>query len=276
MTETGLEIIEIEKLMQVAEPNRNGIVHPSKAIRMLNRIVLDITYQCSLKCPNCNRFCGIFPRTHETSLSIIRDFVDHSVRSGKRWHHIYIAGGEPSMHSRIKEVIVEIARYVEFHKAAFKSNLIVKYFTNNHAPKAGQVLRLLPDFIVVSSDKKDSAVRFKPICVAPIDLDFYDDQNLSPCQELYQCGMALNYKGYYPCAEAAAIDDVYLKRNLGIRNLEDATFENLSAILHQTCRVCGHYFEPIGYRRDSRLMVSSTWRRYLEKENILPAACRSR
>jgi hypothetical protein len=80
--------------------------------------------------------------------------------------------------------------------------------------------------------------------------------------------MALNHLGYYPCAIAAAIDDVLLGGKLGVKSLGDVTFERMADILHQTCRYCGHYFEPIGYRRESRLMVSSTWERFLKDQRV--------
>jgi hypothetical protein len=261
-----MELIDIKSIEQIREPNKFGIVNPMKASRMLNRIVLDITYECSLKCLNCNRLCGIFNRKNETGLEKIKEFVDTSIRLKKKWAHIYIAGGEPSLHSRIYDIFGELDRYIKFYKKEFNNNLIVKYFTNNHSKKSNEILKKLPDFIINNSDKKDSNSSFKPICVAPIDLGFYDDNNLLPCSELYNCGMTLNYKGYYPCAEAAAIDDVFLKKDLAIPKFEDINFERMAAILHQTCRYCGYYFEPVGYRRSSGLMISKTWKNFLEKK----------
>lgn len=261
--------IEIRRIEDISEPNRFGLVHPSKAIRMLDRIVIDLTYECTLRCLNCNRFCGLFPRKHEIEIERIRRFVDQSLKMGKKWHHIYIAGGEPSLHPRLEEVFDEVDRYVEFHKKKFGTSLVLKFFTNYHSERAREVADRIPDYIVVSSRKKDSNSFFKPICVAPVDLDFYDDDNLRPCQELYQCGMALNYRGFYPCAEAAAMDDVFLRRNLGIGDLAEVNMENMAGILHQTCRFCGHYFEPLGYRRSTDLMVSPTWKEFLEKQHAI-------
>ena len=256
----------ITDLTEICEPNRSGIVNPSKAFRMLSRIVLDITYQCSLACPNCNRLCGIVPRRHETSRQALAEFVDSSMAAKKKWEHIYIAGGEPALHSDIQGVFAELQRYIDFHRQEYGSRPLVKYFTNNHSAQARRVLAALPDdYIVVNSNKQDSSRSFKPVCVAPLDLGYYDDDNLRPCQELYQCGMALNHRGYYPCAIAAAIDDVLLDRKLGLQSLGEVTFERMADILHQTCRYCGHYFEPLGYHRESRLMVSQTWERFLQK-----------
>ncbi|MBN2535037.1 MAG: hypothetical protein JXB88_19305 [Spirochaetales bacterium] len=259
------EIVEINDLEQIHEANKNGIVNPSRTIRMLNRIVLDITYECTLKCLNCNRLCGVFPRKNEIDMASIINFVDHSIEMEKKWFHIYIAGGEPSLHSRILRIFKEVQRYIEYHKKRFKTNLIIKYFTNNHSPRSRQVLKELPDFIINNSNKKDANTPFKPICVAPLDLGYYDDENLKPCQELYQCGMTLNYKGYYPCAPAAAIDDVFIKKDMAIKTLKEVTFERMAEILHRTCRYCGHYFEPVGYKRNPKLMLSGTWKNYLEK-----------
>jgi hypothetical protein len=264
-----MNFIEIDNINQIGEPNRFGIVNPSKAIRMMNRIVLDITYECDLGCMNCNRFCGIFPRKKELNIDKICHFINSSIKLNKKWSHIYIAGGEPSLHSSIDDIFKQINRYIEFHKNKFETSLIVKYFTNNHSDQARLKLQHIPDYIVINSNKKDSNSNFKPICVAPIDLGYYDDNNLQPCQELYQCGMTLNHEGFYPCAEAAAIDDVFLKKNLAVKCLEDVTFERMAAILHETCRYCGHYFEGLGYRRSSQLMVSSTWKKYLKEMKVL-------
>jgi MoaA/NifB/PqqE/SkfB family radical SAM enzyme len=264
-----MEIIKIKKLAEIREANRYGIVHPSKATRMLNRIVLDLTYECTLKCLNCNRFCGILPRKSEIELAKITEFVNHSIEVKKKWAHIYIAGGEPALHSQIYKVFHEIDRYVTFHKQEFHTNLIVKYFTNNYSKESKEVLKKLPDYIINNSNKQNSNPRFKPICVAPLDLGFYDDDNLIPCKELYQCGMTLNHRGYYPCAEAAAIDDIFLKKNLAIKRLKDVTFRNMAKILHHTCRYCGYYFEPVGYRKSSVLMLSASWEIFLNKQDIL-------
>jgi uncharacterized radical SAM superfamily Fe-S cluster-containing enzyme len=160
-----MKFIEIENIDQVGEPNKFGIAHPSKAIRMMNRIVLDITYECTLGCMNCNRFCGIFPRKNAIGISRIRNFIDSSINMQKKWFHIYIAGGEPSVHPRI--------------------------------------------------------------------------------------------------------DDIFLKKKMGIDRLEDVTFEKMAAILHQTCRYCGHYFEQLGYKRSSDLMVSLTWKQYLKEMKVI-------
>jgi Leucine-rich repeat (LRR) protein len=256
--------ILVQSIDEIREPNRCGIANPSRAFRMLSRIVLDITYKCSLECPNCNRLCGVSPRAEELEVAAIRQFVDDSIEMNKKWAHIYLAGGEPSLHSDVEGVFAEVLRYMDFHKRQFGSKLLVKYFTNGYTPKAKRVLANLPeDFIVVDSNKTDSNTPFKPICVAPIDLGFYDDDNLLPCQESYQCGIALTHRGYYPCAVAAAIDDVLLNGDLGVPRLRDVTFERMAAILHETCRYCGHYFEPLGFRRESQLMLSATWQRFL-------------
>jgi len=259
----------ITNIAELREPNRCGIVNPSKAFRMLSRIVLDITYKCSLACANCNRLCGIVPRNHETSIQTIREFVDSSIELKKKWEHIYLSGGEPALHGDIEGVFAELQRYIDYHKQAYGTKLLLKYFTNNHSPRARRVLADLPeDYIVINSNKSDSNRSFKPICVAPIDLGYYDDHNLRPCQELYQCGMALNYRGYYPCALAAAIDDVLLGGELAVKSLDEVTFERMADILHQTCRYCGHYFEPLGYRRESQLMLSTTWERFLNDQRL--------
>lgn len=258
-----MEMLEVHRLDQISEVPQYGLVNPRRAARMLNRIVLDVTYACTLACPNCNRFCGLFPRQNAITLAKVREFVDASISAAKRWVHIYIAGGEPSLHSELGGILAEVRRYDDFHKARFGGPLIVKYFTNGHSARSKEVLASLPDFIINNSDKKDSFDAFKPICVAPIDLGSYDDDRLRPCSESYDCGMALNFRGYYPCAEAAAIDDVLLKRDLAVTDLADATLERMALILHETCRYCGFYFEPVGCRRSSKLMVSPSWKKVL-------------
>jgi len=261
-----MDFVEISEYNQIREPNQYGLVYPSRAKRMLNRITLDITYECDLKCPNCNRLCGILPRKNEISLSSIEEFINKSIELKKKWVHIYITGGEPSFHSRVKDIFKQVIRYVEFHKKEFDNNLTVKYCTNNHSKKSRQVLKSLPDFIVYNSYKKNSEQIFKPMCVAPVDLGFYDDNNLHPCIECCNYGMTLNYRGYYPCGESAAIDDVLIKKNLGIKKLEDVTLERMAEILHETCRYCGYYFDQFGTMRNSKLMVSSTWKQFLTNE----------
>ncbi len=253
---------------QVLEEKQYGVIFPSRAKRMFDRVVIDITYDCNLSCRNCNRLCGIFPRKNEMSLQSIRNFVDDSIRLGKKWMTIYISGGEPTLHPDMLEIYDILGGYIKYRREIGERDPEVVHATNGVSSRTRSLLSRLPDFVteILNSEKNGPPMPFKPVTVAPIDLGLYDDDNLSSCTESWFCGICMNHRGFYPCAEAAAIDDVFLKQGIGVKKLENLSFKAMAEILHQTCRYCGYYLEPLGPVSREELMVSSSWEDKIPKK----------
>ncbi len=66
---------------------------------------IDITYKCNLKCINCNRSCTQAPSDTEMKVSDIEAFIRQSVKKNIIWKRIRILGGEPTLHSRIFDIM---------------------------------------------------------------------------------------------------------------------------------------------------------------------------
>ena len=75
------------------------------------------------------------------------------------------------------------------------------------------------------------------------------------------CGISLNYKGFFPCAVAGAIDRVF---GLGqaVKNLADVSEATMIEKYQSFCRLCG-YYRPI--RESSQTLLSSAWRAALDR-----------
>ena len=80
---------EITDLYQVIQEPQWGIVNPQRARQMLDGLVIDISYECSLACRNCNRLCGIFPRRGRISLERVESMVRESISLEKKWINSY-------------------------------------------------------------------------------------------------------------------------------------------------------------------------------------------
>jgi MoaA/NifB/PqqE/SkfB family radical SAM enzyme len=71
----------------------------------LNQIEIDITYECNLKCINCNRSSTQAPIKEGMTLEQIENFVRESVELNKKWKLINLLGGEPSIHKDFLEIV---------------------------------------------------------------------------------------------------------------------------------------------------------------------------
>ncbi len=268
-------MIEVTKLKDVIEEKEHGILYPSRIKAAMNKITIDVTYNCNFTCPNCNRLCGIFPRKKDIPVEMIRQLIDDSLEIRKKWTYIYISGGEPSLHPGLQEIFAELKRYVDFSRRELQNDkLPIMFITNGYSETTKKVLEDMPNFIpYVFNSRKEPGVHplFIPLTIAPVDFDgFFDASELRPCIESWYNGMLLNYRGYYPCAESAVIDEMFLKKDLAIRSLKDINFESIARIYQETCKYCGFYFEPYGYQLSRDLKCSRTWNAFLSMQGIIP------
>ena len=76
---------------------------------------IDITYKCNLKCINCNRSCTQAPSDLEMPVAKIEKFIKQSIEKQFEWERIRILGGEPTLHSRIFDIIGLLIDYRREH-----------------------------------------------------------------------------------------------------------------------------------------------------------------
>ena len=225
---------------------------------------IDITYKCNLKCLNCNRSCTQAPSNIEIPVADIEAFINQSIENKITWKRIRILGGEPTLHSRIFDIIDLLIDYQRDFNPSVRLVLGTNFFGN----QVHQVLEKLPDTIIVKSTLKVSRVNlFKPFNVAPVDRHFYRFSDYTcGCRIIEECGLGLTPSGYYMCAVAGGIDRIYCY-NLGRKKMPDES-DTFSDQMSAFCRLCGHF----GFQWPTRISKQSkTWRiayRRISKKEI--------
>jgi hypothetical protein len=198
---------------------------------------IDITYKCNLKCINCNRSCTQAPGNTEMPVSAIESFIRQSIEQKNQWKRLRILGGEPTLHSRIFDIIDLLSEYQSSYNPCVRIELGTNYF----GKKVHQVLQKLPENIIIKSTLKTSRINlFKPFNMAPQDTRFnkFSDYS-SGCRIIKDCGMGLTPSGYYMCAVAGGIDRIF-QYHLGRKELPEKS-DPLTDQMSAFCGLCGHF-----------------------------------
>jgi len=214
---------------------------------------IDITYKCNLNCINCNRSCTQAPSNIEMPLSEIEAFLKQSIEEKILCKRIRLLGGEPTLHSRIFDIIDLLTGYKEMHNPSVRLVLC----TNFYGKQVRRAIEKMPDAIVIKSTLKSSRVNlFRPFNVAPVDAIYnrFSDYTFG-CRIIEDCGMGLTPSGYYMCAIAGGIDRIF-QYNMGRKKIPDKS-DNLSDQMAAFCSLCGHF----GFQWPTRkIKMSKTWR----------------
>ena len=121
---------------------------------------IDITYKCNLKCLNCNRSCTQAPSNIDIPVADIEAFINQSIENKITWKRIRILGGEPTLHSRIFDIIDLLIGYQRNYNPSVRLVLGTNFF----GTQVHRVLEKLPDTINIKSTLKVSRVNlFKPL-----------------------------------------------------------------------------------------------------------------
>lgn len=244
----------------------------------LKKIEIDITYECNLKCINCNRSSTQAPIKEGMSLIQIQEFVQDSIGLNKKWELINLLGGEPTIHTDFIEIVNAILyNYI----IPYSPNTILQVTSNGFGDVVQGKLKQLPkhkNLIIDYASFKDDRVvpYFSPFNDAPIDNKSLSNQEYSKgCWVTSYCGIGLNQLGYYPCGVAGGIDRVF-EKNLGVKKLEDVD-ESISKLLNEFCKYCGN-FTDYGVNHGNFIprhekaaiikpKISSTWKKQYKKYN---------
>ena len=198
---------------------------------------IDITYKCNLKCINCNRSCTQAPSNIEMPVADIEAFIKQSIEKEIEWERIRILGGEPTLHSRIFDIVDLFIGYQREYNPSVRLVLGTNYFGN----QVRRVLEKLPDTIAIKSTLKSSRVNlFKPFNVAPKDTrhNRFSDYSCG-CRIIEECGLGLTPTGYYMCGVAGGIDRIF-GYHLGRKKMPDDS-DTLSDQMSTFCSLCGHF-----------------------------------
>lgn len=236
------EAIIAEVLAKPAKSQADIVKGRQTFLPNLHQIEIDITYECNLKCINCNRSSTQSPITGGMAFEQIEMFVRESIAMGKKWKLINLLGGEPSLHKDFL-AIVDLILYEYITKHSQSS--ILQITSNGFGEFVQEQLDKLPhhpNLIIDRASFKDQRVvsYFSPFNDAPIDKQDGEDQEYHKgCWITAYCGIGLNQLGYYPCAVAGGIDRIF-QLGLGLVSLYDVD-ESIARQLDTFCRYCGNF-----------------------------------
>lgn len=208
-------------------------------VRSRDRIEIDITYACNLRCLNCNRSVSQAPEKLHMPPDMVSNFVNESITTNKRWKTIRVLGGEPTLHPQFLRILDELSRYRQWEPGC-----VVEVVSNGNGKAVKTMLKKIPPGIRIENSAKQGNIQpaFGPFNLAPADdpaYRFADYRN--GCAVMSECGMGLTPLGYYPCAVAGGIDRIAGLR-LGAASLP-ADGDDMLDVAESLCRLCGHFRE---------------------------------
>lgn len=208
----------------------------------LKKIELDITYDCNLKCLNCNRSCTQAPTKEQMTFDQIKEFIRESIELNKKWELINILGGEPTLHKDFLNIVNFILNsYIQ----EYSKETILQVTSNGFSNQTKRILNELPihqNLIIDTASFKESreVLYFSAFNNAPIDNPEFQNEDFSKgCWVTSYCGISLNMYGYYVCSVSGGIDRVFNFKK-GIKSLKNVD-ESIKNQLDTFCRYCGNY-----------------------------------
>jgi len=203
-----------------------------------NKITLDITYDCNLKCVDCNRSCGQAPSKENISVEQIKKFIDESKKKQRKWHEIVVEGGEPTLHPNILEIIDLLLKF----KKHFSPKTIIRMTTNGYGSVAEKILPKVPEGILIGNTRKKSTMH-EHHCIfniAPIDIEKYKNARFSKgCFLPSAFGIGLTRYGYYPHAICGGVDRIF-GFDIARKSLPSKD-DSMEDQMDKLCRYCGHF-----------------------------------
>lgn len=222
-----------------------------KYTRSRTLIEIDITYQCNLKCFQCNRSVRQAPEYLDLPVAAIDDFVSDSIRRSIQWKRIRVLGGEPTLHPAFLQIIDTLSRYRDHHPEC-----MIEVVSNGYGETVKKILAALPDWVLIDNSYKSDNYQatFRAFNYAPVDdILFKRADFANGCDVLRDCGMALTPLGYYPCAVAGGIDRI-MGKGLGLRSIPNQD-DDMRTILSKSCRYCGRFRDGLFIPRILRAPV---------------------
>ncbi len=235
---------KIRETTTVAESHDN----PHFNSVLMDKVQLEITTDCNLKCHNCDRACGVAPSDDEMGVEQIWKFVEESLYLKKRWTRIDVIGGEPTMYKNLDQ----LWSFLKLYKDKYPCK--VRFSTN------GLRAYSVPDWVDVrDSRKKDRTQNHTAFNSAPID---NGETEVKCCSVPWRCGLSLTKHGYFLCGAGAAIARVF-GLDVGIKDLRDVTPEAILGQIDTLCKLCGHSRVESRHKAEGQ-EISPSWKKALK------------
>jgi len=163
------------------------------------RAELNISYNCNLKCLNCNRLCDKLKLDEDMTVEQVKLFLQKLQEEKKHLSRIKVVGGEPTQHPDF----VAICALLSY---AVKSGLIGKVVVNTNGinPPYNLENPFFPG--VFWKVSKPSKKAHRPFLWSPKDMGL---ETFGPCSMPRVCGYSLDSRGWLPCSSAPAIVRVF-------------------------------------------------------------------
>jgi hypothetical protein len=182
---------------------------------------LNITLQCNMACPNCNRLCHVYrDRTEHMKLEQIQKFIDQ-IRNSDGVHKLKILGGEPLLHPQFAEVyniILPAVKDGAIQQIKIETNQTIPY------PKVEEHKN------ITWHGRSQARKKHQPALWSPIDLGFKTNPY---CKQIGTCGFSLDKYGYLPCSLAIMISRLY-----GVTHLYRYELPTEAWGLNELCKHC--------------------------------------
>lgn len=234
---------------------------------------LDITYSCPVRCPNCNRLCNVRPGQPDQNITPtqIQTLIEESLACHYPWQQWWLLGGEPTTHPQLWEILQLVDNYRQKRgDETFQVGIVSNGWGKRTQEILGQIYLRYP-WIQIRIDAKQPGQNphFVPVLLAPIDhrqdIDWSTHQCIG-CPVAWQCGLGMNYAGFFPCCVAGAF---YRVAGIGKpwKTLADITKQAILDAYQCFCRLCGFYTgnPACPPPRTPESIISPTWQQLLQR-----------
>jgi len=216
----------------------------------MRHLKVNMTYICDRACPNCNRatqYCK-GKASENVTLKQWQDLLEQCAKEKKIWTRITLTGGEPTFHPDFNGFVDAMAKY----KHEVNPDCIITTYTYHNDRQYYKIEKAIADhpYLDVKDTKKyqpgDHEIVHKVAAyMAPIDDPKYGpDHFYKGCQTGHLCGLGFDNSGLYFCSIACGLARIFGLQHLAIKDIKDATRDNLLKQYQPICSLCGFYHSP--------------------------------
>jgi hypothetical protein len=228
---------------------------------MTASLEIHISYFCNLRCNNCSNLCAQAPDhagVFDLSPAQLDAYLTDCLANQIHWKILRLHGGEPTLCPELFEHVAVCKKYLE----ATPDMGFVELLSNGNDKAVLDKLAASGVHLGVSA--KDDLTRLSYVTVNDAPCDYPDRHYSEGCFQHTDCGIALNYAGFFACSPMAAAYRVGLAPEpiRSARHISDRAFQFQMSTY---CRKCGFSDTGREARRTGNQVTSETWRKALAR-----------